>query len=203
MNTQEKPLFGSVEPEVVERIGAAARDALRKNRKLAVIGSVPILLAAASAEAFADGLPQQVVDVLNYALTLEHFEDSFYRKANGTDGLIPAKYRDLFREIGQHETGHVALLSGVLGSAAVNPRSSTSPQAASIPTCSRTSRRFRRCRPPLRTRALRPSRDRCRTSPDRPCFRLPCRSIQWRRDTPVPCACWSASPVRTAHSTNR
>src|ERR1700704_5156596 len=121
MNTQEKPLFGSVEPEVVERIGAAARDALRKNRKLAVIRSVPILLAAASAEAFADGLPQQVVDVLNYALTLEHFEDSFYRKANGTDGLIPAKYRDLFREIGQHETGHVALLSGVLGSAAVNP----------------------------------------------------------------------------------
>ena len=121
MNTQEKPLFGSVEPEVVERIGAATGDALRKNRRLAVIGSVPILLAAASAEAFADGLPQQVVDVLNYALTLEHFEDSFYRKANGTDGLIPAKYRDLFREIGQHETGHVALLSGVLGSAAVKP----------------------------------------------------------------------------------
>ena len=75
MNTQEKHLFGSVEPEVVERIGAAAKDALRKNRKLAVIGSVPILLAAASAEAFADGLPQQVVDVLKYALTLEHFEE--------------------------------------------------------------------------------------------------------------------------------
>jgi len=37
MNTQEKPLFGSVEPEVVERIGAAAGDALRKNRRLAVI----------------------------------------------------------------------------------------------------------------------------------------------------------------------
>src|SRR6202000_1051456 len=74
---------------------------------------------AASAEAFADGLPQQRIDVLNYARTLEHFEDSFYRKANGTDGLIPVKYRDLFREIGQHETGHVALLRGGLGSAAV------------------------------------------------------------------------------------
>lgn len=121
MNTQEKSFFGCLEPEVVERIGAAAASAVRKNRELAVIGSVPILLAAASAQAFADGLPQQVVDVLNYALTLEHFEDSFYKKANGTDGLIPAKYRDLFREIGQHETGHVALLSGVLGSAAVKP----------------------------------------------------------------------------------
>src|ERR1700754_3518397 len=121
MNTHEKSLFGSVEPEVADRIDVAARVALRKNPEIAVIGSVPILLAAASAEAFADGLPQQVVDILNYALTLEHFEDSFYRKANETDGLISTRYRDLFREIGQHETGHVALLSEVLGSGAVKP----------------------------------------------------------------------------------
>ena len=121
MNTQEKSLFGSIEPEIVARIDTAAASALRRNRDLAVIGSVPILLAAASAEAFADGLPKQVVDVLNYALTLEHFEDTFYRKANETEGLIPAKYRGLFREIGRHETSHVALLSGVLGSVAVKP----------------------------------------------------------------------------------
>jgi rubrerythrin len=121
MTKQASSLFDGVEPEVIERIGAAAKDALNKNRALAITGSVSILLATASAEAFADGLPQQVVDVLNYALTLEHFEDSFYRAANRTDGLIPAKYRELFREIGQHETGHVALLSGVLGSAAIKP----------------------------------------------------------------------------------
>jgi rubrerythrin len=121
MTKQASSLFNGVEPEVIERIGAVAKDALNKNRALAITGSVSILLATASAEAFADGLPQQVVDVLNYALTLEHFEDSFYRAANRTDGLIPAKYRELFREIGQHETGHVALLSGVLGSAAIKP----------------------------------------------------------------------------------
>src|ERR1700744_2833956 len=121
MKKQEDSLFELVELEVVERIGTAAKEALHKNRALAVIGSIPILLAAASARAFAGGLPQQVVDVLNYALTLEHFEDSFYRKANGTDGLIPAEYRGLFREIGRHEAGHVALLSGVLGNLAVNP----------------------------------------------------------------------------------
>jgi rubrerythrin len=119
MNKQENPLFDGVEPEVAARIGAAANDALSRNRTLAVTGSVSILLAAASAEAFEGGLPQQVVDILNYALSLEHFEASFYRTANGTDGLIPARYRELFREIGQHETGHVALLSRVLGSAAV------------------------------------------------------------------------------------
>jgi rubrerythrin len=119
MNKQENSVFDGVEPEVAARIGAAANDALSKNRTLAVTGSVSILLAAASAEAFEGGLPQQVVDILNYALSLEYFEASFYRTANGTDGLIPARYRELFREIGQHETGHVALLSDVLGSAAV------------------------------------------------------------------------------------
>jgi len=119
MSKHEDSLFARIEPNVAERIGAAAKNALRKNHQFAVIGSVPILLASASAEAFAGGLPQQVVDVLNYALTLEHFEASFYRTANGTDGLIPARYRELFREIGKHETGHVALLSGVLGDAAV------------------------------------------------------------------------------------
>jgi hypothetical protein len=77
-------------------------------------------LAMASSAAFAaDRLPQQVVDVLHYALSLEYFEATFYRTANGTKGLIPAKYQGLFREIGQHESGHVALIGGVLGSAAV------------------------------------------------------------------------------------
>jgi hypothetical protein len=78
------------------------------------------LLAIASTDAFAaDELPHQVVDVLNYALSLEYFESTFYKTANGTEGLIPTEYQRLFREIGPHESGHVALISGVLGSAAV------------------------------------------------------------------------------------
>ena len=34
-------------------------------------------------------------------------------------GVIPSKYRTVFRTIGQHENAHVKLLKGVLGSAAV------------------------------------------------------------------------------------
>ena len=60
-----------------------------------------------------------MVDVLNYALSLEYFEATFYKTANEKEGLIPEKYRGLFREIGAHEAGHVALLSGALGAAAI------------------------------------------------------------------------------------
>jgi hypothetical protein len=120
MNNQDNFLLDGIEPKVLARIGNAAKDALVKHSTLAITGSVSTLLAAASTEAFgAGGLPQQVVDVLNYALSLEYFEATFYKRANGTDGLIPKKYRGLFHEIGAHEAGHVALLSGALGTAAI------------------------------------------------------------------------------------
>jgi hypothetical protein len=121
MNNQSN-LLNEIEPEVAKRIEASARGAIVKYRTHMLTGSISTLLAASSIEAFGEGgLPQQVVDVLNYALTLEHFEATFYRTANAKDGLIPAKYRGLFREIGEHEAGHVALLSNALGKAAIEP----------------------------------------------------------------------------------
>lgn len=67
-----------------------------------------------------DGLPQKVVDVLNFALTLEYLEDEFYRTGLATRGLIPSNDRVIFSQIGAHETAHVALLRTALGSAAVS-----------------------------------------------------------------------------------
>jgi hypothetical protein len=119
--TDRNTLLNEIEPEVAKRIDLSARDAFAKHRGHMITASVSTLLAVAATEAFGAGLPQQVVDILNYALTLEHFEATFYKNANRADGLIPEKYRGLFREIGEHEAGHVALLSGVLGHAAVKP----------------------------------------------------------------------------------
>jgi hypothetical protein len=120
MSNQNNFLLDEIEPEVGERIDASVRSAFVKHGTLMLTGSVSTVLAAAATEAFGDGgLPRQVVDVLNYALALEYFEATFYETANRTDGLIPTKYRGLFREIGEHEAGHVALLSSALGAAAI------------------------------------------------------------------------------------
>jgi hypothetical protein len=120
MSNQDSFFLDEIEPQVGERISASWPDVFAQHGDLARIASASSLLAMASSAAFAaDGLPQQVVDVLNYALSLEYFEATFYRTANGTKGLIPVKYQGLFREIGKHENGHVALISGVLGPAAV------------------------------------------------------------------------------------
>jgi len=120
MSNSENFILDTIEPEVADSIVSSRRDAFAKYGKLALIGSAPIVLAMASKEAFAaGGLPQQVVDVLNFALTLEYLEAAFYKKGNGTKGLIPARYRALFKTIGAHETAHVALLKGALGAAAV------------------------------------------------------------------------------------
>jgi hypothetical protein len=68
------------------------------------------------------------VDVLNYALTLEHLEATFYREALvefdvdafTTWGFQPGVY-DRLEEIADHEAQHVTTLTGVIDSLGAEP----------------------------------------------------------------------------------
>ena len=121
MNPQDNFVLDAIDPDLAERIDLGKRSLLsRYALPTAALASAPLLVAAASTEAFAaGGLPQKVVDVLNFALTLEYLEAAFYQQGNTANDFIPANYRALFRTIGEHETAHVALLKAALGSAAV------------------------------------------------------------------------------------
>lgn len=115
-----KNILSSVDPEITERLVANRREFFRSSAlKLGALASAPMVLAMASQQAFGQELPQDIVDVLTYALTLEHIEDAFYRSGLEAEGLIPHEYVGIFNQIGKHEAAHVAFLSAALGSAAV------------------------------------------------------------------------------------
>ncbi len=117
MNSQS--ILGQLDPELVSHLVGSRRGLFAKAaRSLGILASAPLVLAAASTQVFAAGLPKQIVDTLNFALTLEHIEDAFYRSALEKD-FIPKKHRDVFNSIGLHEAQHVKFLSAALGDAAV------------------------------------------------------------------------------------
>ncbi len=119
MTIQPKNILAGLDPELTDRMTSRRGLFSAVASRLGVLASTPVILAAASSETFAAGIPQQIVDVLNFALTLEYIEDAFYAKANASKGLIPRKYQAVFHQIGKHEAAHVALLKGALGAKAV------------------------------------------------------------------------------------
>lgn len=65
-------------------------------------------------------VPGDAVDVLNFALTLEHLEADFYSTGLDTNGLLPRDTRDVFDQIRKHEVAHVRFLETALGAEAIN-----------------------------------------------------------------------------------
>lgn len=113
-------------PEGLER-ELTRRDALRSSGMLGAglaLASMPVVLAATAKRAFGQGagLPNKIVNVLNFALVLEYLEADFYRMGLEAPGLIPEEDRAIFGQISKHETAHVAYLAGALGAkAAIRP----------------------------------------------------------------------------------
>jgi rubrerythrin len=91
---------------------------LRKSGALAgaglVAGSIPVGLSFAQGSA----PPASDIAILNYALTLEYLESSFYNEAVSR-GKLSGATADFAKLVAQHEAAHVQALQKVLGSKAV------------------------------------------------------------------------------------
>ena len=112
-----KTLFDSIDPEIIETVAnrheEISKGATASSKVMAALalGSIPVALAALSKEAYGQ-TPTDVVDVLQFALTLEYLESVFYNRgvANADIMAIPAGDRPVFTVIQQHENDHVAAL---------------------------------------------------------------------------------------------
>ena len=118
-------ILGGLDPKLTDRV-VSRRNAVACSSRMAgalAIASLPVAFGLFTRKAFAQGtLPAEIVDVLNFALTLEYLEDEFYRTGLDADtagALDLGDTRTVFEQISKHETAHVALLQGVLGADAV------------------------------------------------------------------------------------
>jgi hypothetical protein len=101
------------EKEVIKK-NFSRREALTKGLGFglkAALAAVPIgLMDALGHTAQASPSSTTVVDILNYALTLEYLEASFYKQGLAKSGLIASADEKIFMQISKHETAHVAVL---------------------------------------------------------------------------------------------
>ena len=118
-------ILGGLDPDLAGQI-VSRRTAVTRSGRIAgvlAIASLPAAFGVFARRAFAQGtLPAEIVDVLNFALTLEYLEDEFYRTGLDADtaGVLDlGDTRAVFEQISKHETAHVTLLQTVLGPDAV------------------------------------------------------------------------------------
>ncbi len=114
-----------VDPEVYDRLDtrrASLRSFSGIGKKLALT-AIPLALGGLFKKSYAQtGTTASVVDILNYALTLEFLESEFYKMGVDASGLITdATARGAFTTIRDHEVAHVAALQATITSLGGTP----------------------------------------------------------------------------------
>jgi hypothetical protein len=112
-----------VDPEVYDRFDTR-RKAMKKFASFsgkAALASLPLAFGSMFKSAYGQTTPQPVIDVLNFALTLEYLEAAFYNNIVTTAGFstAPAADQTALKKIQADENAHVAFLKDALKAAAV------------------------------------------------------------------------------------
>jgi rubrerythrin len=110
----------SVDSEFYQRVDqrrTVIKNLLHTGKRLAA-AAVPVALGGLLNKAYGQ-VPKKIMDVLQYALTLEHLESNFYQTGLTNPKLIPAK--DKIKTIRDHEMEHVKFLQQTIKAAGGTP----------------------------------------------------------------------------------
>jgi hypothetical protein len=126
INLEAIDVDGAVREASEQAAGDTRLSFLRKGAVAggAVIGGGAILSALVPGTALAAGRPPSAlgsgdIGILNYALTLEYLESSFYNEATSQGKITDPKLKQFLRTVTKDENAHVKFLKSALGSHAV------------------------------------------------------------------------------------
>lgn len=104
------------DPEVYARLDGR-REALKKFTSFSgkvALAAVPMALGSMFKKSYGQTGTQLILDVLNFALTLEYLESEFYIRGLAQPGLIAVADVPAFQTISEHERAHVELLRSTI-----------------------------------------------------------------------------------------